>query len=171
MGTDKVNWTKNKLEKLGRQYEETYPKDIALEKEFLGWFTEHRHLTKPMFVKLGRWKTVRQTKNYKANTPVAVKRITKEALASNNEEERIEKLMELKGVGWPVASVILHFAFPNKYPILDVRAAWSLGVDGQTYNMDFWLTYVEQFRKLQKKTGLPARTIDRALWMHSKLNQ
>lgn len=33
------------------------------------------------------------------------------------------------GIGtWGVASVILHFAYPDDYMILDFRAVWSLGI-------------------------------------------
>ena len=36
-------------------------------------------------------------------------------------------LLELRGVGVPVASALLHFAVPERYPILDFRALESLG--------------------------------------------
>jgi hypothetical protein len=28
-------------------------------------------------------------------------------------------------VNWPTASVILHFVYPKRYPILDYRALWQ----------------------------------------------
>ena len=79
---------------------------------------------------------------------------------------------ELHGISWALASVVLHFAFPNRYPILDFRAIWSLHFrKPKSYTFDFWQLYVERFRALQRKTRLPARRLDRGLWMFSKLKQ
>jgi hypothetical protein len=52
-------------------------------------------------------------------------------------------LLELAGVGVPTASVLLYFAFPDLYPILDVRALESLGVKSRSqYPVSFWLEYL-----------------------------
>jgi adenine-specific DNA glycosylase len=40
----------------------------------------------------------------------------------------------LRGVGIPTASALLHFAFPNDYPILDVRALASLAAERPEYD-------------------------------------
>ena len=40
----------------------------------------------------------------------------------------MEALLTLTGVGVPTASTLLYFAFPDAYPVLDVRALESLGV-------------------------------------------
>ncbi|MEK9180525.1 MAG: hypothetical protein AAB897_03880 [Patescibacteria group bacterium] len=129
-------------------------------------------MDKGTFVRLGRWKTQRQIKNYLRNSDELIRLITRKALRAQDEKIRIETLMELHGVSWAVASVILHFAFPDEYPILDFRAIWSLGFkQPKSYNFNFWQEYVERFRRLCKATDLPARTVDRGLWMFSKLNQ
>ena len=95
-----------------------------------------------------------------------VRKVINESLTSVDEEKRIEILMKLRGVSWAVASVILHFAFPNKYPILDFRALWSLDkVRPKSYGFRFWIEYVLEFRNLVQETGLYGRTIDRGLWM------
>ena len=140
--------------------------------EFSQWFKKHRYLNKETFVSIGRWKTKRQTKNYLKNGDNFVKEITQRALSTKGELSRIESLMQLHGVSWAVASVILHFAFLNRYPILDFRAIWSLGLpQPKSYNFKFWQEYVAVFRNLLQATGLPARTVDRGLWMYSKLHQ
>ena len=165
-----IKWTKKLLLKYAKLYEKR--SDINLEDGFFEWFYKHRYLNKKVFLRLGRWKTVRQTKNYLRNRQSNIAKITKTALQSTDERVRIETLMKLHGVSWAVGSVILHFAFPNHYPILDFRAIWSIGIkQPKSYNFEFWRNYVIKFRKLQNKTDLPARKIDRGLWMYSKLRQ
>jgi hypothetical protein len=69
----------------------------------------------------------------------------------------------------PTASVLLHFAMPDRYPILDVRALDSLGVTGRsTYPPAFWLGYLDACRSLAAEHGVSLRTLDKALWQYSK---
>lgn len=65
-----------------------------------------------------------------------------------DERVRIESLLGsrrgLKGVGYPVASTILHFAFPSSYAIMDFRVIQSLGwKQPSSYTFDFWQRYRE----------------------------
>jgi hypothetical protein len=101
-----------------------------------------------------------------------IKEVTRLSLETECEEARIKLLTILKGVSWPVASVILHFAFPEKYPIMDFRAIWSLDWEQpKSYNFDFWQKYCTEIRKISNETGLTIRQIDKALWQYSKNNQ
>ena len=69
----------------------------------------------------------------------------------------------------PTASTLLYFAFPDDYPILDVRALESLGVRPRsTYPVSFWLEYLDACRKLARRAGVTLRTLDKALWQYSK---
>ncbi len=169
---EKYNLTKNELVRCAKLYEERWPNDIAVEENFFEWFRKNRYLDKEKFVQLGRWKTRRQTKNYLRNSEKFIQATTQKALKTKDEKTKIETLMQLHGVAWAVASVILHFAFPEQYPILDFRAIWSMGLrQPKSYSFNFWQQYVTRFRKLRDETNLPARTLDRGLWMFSKLNQ
>jgi hypothetical protein len=115
------------------------------------------------------WKTVRSRPKVAANTEAAVVDATGRALAAVDEETRIAALLELEGVGVPTASTLLYFAFPDDYPILDVRALESLGVKPRsTYPVSFWLDYLEACRRLARDAGVSIRTLDKALWQHSK---
>ena len=90
------------------------------------------------------WKTVRSRPKVAANTEAAIVDATGRALAAGDEATRIAALLELEGVGVPTASTLLYFAFPDDYPILDVRALESLGVKPRsTYPVSFWLEYLE----------------------------
>ena len=95
------------------------------------------------------------------------------ALSTRNERLRIEALMLLEGVGWPTASVLLHFGHAEPYPILDVRALWSLGVRvaPDKYDFDLWWRYTECCRRLAARLNVTMRTLDRALWQYSKERQ
>lgn len=115
------------------------------------------------------WKTVRSRPKVAANSEAAIVDATGRAFAAGDEATRIAALLELEGVGVPTASTLLYFAFPDDYPILDVRALESLGVKSRsTYPVNFWLEYLDACRELSRRTGVTLRTLDKALWQYSK---
>jgi hypothetical protein len=78
-------------------------------------------------------------------------------------------LLQLAGVGAPTASTLLYFAFPDDYPILDMRALESLAVKPRSqYPVSFWLEYLHTCRDLARRCGVSIRTLDKALWQYSK---
>src|SRR5215469_13115924 len=88
--------------------------------------------------------------------------------SAKTEEARIGCLLALNGVYYPVVSVLLHFAFPDEYPILDFRAMWSLGMEERNdYSFNFWIDYCTRLRELAKEYGVDMRTLDKALWQYS----
>jgi hypothetical protein len=94
---------------------------------------------------------------------------TGRALATPDEEIRMSELLSLAGVGVPTASVLLYVVFPADYPILDVRALESLRVKPRSqYPVSFWLEYLSACRELARRHGISIRTLDKALWQHSK---
>jgi hypothetical protein len=127
------------------------------------------HYTREEFIAVCGWKTVRSRSKVASNSEAAVVDATGRALAAREEAQRMEALLELEGVGVPTASVLLYFAFPDDYPILDVRALESLGVKPRTqYPVSFWLAYLAACRELALRYGVPIRTLDKALWQHSR---
>lgn len=129
-------------------------------------------LTKPDLMRLGCWKAPRIRPYLDRNKPAVVSEITRFALSSPIEEVRIRVLQSLDGVGWPMASVILHFCHPDPYPILDYRALWSLSVEvPKQYDFPFWWEYTQCCRGLARKGNLCMRVLDRALWQYSKESQ
>jgi hypothetical protein len=119
-----------------------------------------------------RWKSQRTQSRVAQNPADYVEEITRVALSTANERLRIEILLLLRGVSWPTASVLLHFGHQERYPILDFRALWSLGIDQPgRYDFDLWWQYTEFCRKLADETHLSMREVDRALWKYSKENQ
>src|SRR5439155_14614238 len=68
------------------------------------------YLTRKEFLTVCRWKTRRSQRHCRKNSPEFVREVTKCALSTPVERLRIEVLTLLDGVGWPTASVILHFS-------------------------------------------------------------
>ena len=127
------------------------------------------HYTRAEFIEICAWKTVRSRPKVTSNSEAAVADATSRAFAAADEGVRIEALLELDGVGVPTASTLLYVAFPHDYPILDVRALESLGVKPRSqYPTGFWLEYLEACRELARRHGVSIRTLDKALWQHSK---
>jgi hypothetical protein len=117
-----------------------------------------------------RWKTVRSASLVARNSAPRVRAATAVALTtSSSEVARMHALRSLDGVSWPTASVLLHLAYPERYPILDTRALHALGIRGRTsYNQRFWEAYVEEYARLIELAGVDGRTLDQALWQWSK---
>ena len=86
------------------------------------------HYSREEFILVCAWKTARSRSRVATNSEKDVKHATQRALGSEDEATRMEALLTLTGVGVPTASTLLYFAFPDAYPILDVRALESLGV-------------------------------------------
>ena len=130
------------------------------------------YLSKTELKKVAYWKSPRVSGHIDKNDPAFVKEITKFSLNTKIEQARIEPLTLLSGVSWPVSSVILHFFHKAKYPILDFRALWSVGLEVPSqYTFDFWWEYVQFCRNISKKTKISMRKLDMALWQYSKENQ
>ena len=131
-----------------------------------GWYTQDEFLT------ITDWKTDRQKSRTRRNSASAIEDATRLALTTTDERLRIGVLTLLQGVDYPVASVFLHLAHRDPYPILDRRAIWSLGVDEQPsyYSFEFWWAYSLKCRALADEAGVEMRVLDRALGQGSPLS-
>jgi thermostable 8-oxoguanine DNA glycosylase len=154
------------LIKRGKSEEEARVVQIGCRAREAGYFAFND------FLRACKWKSPRNQPRYSKNSPELVAEITRIALACPSETLRPEVLQRLHGVGFPVASFLLHIAHSSPYPILDKRALWSWGFDKPpTYNFQFWWDYVQQCRKLAQSLKVDMRTLDRALWQYSKEHQ
>ena len=125
--------------------------------------------TKEDFLVLCRWKSPRPEKLFRQNPPDFIKEVTQTALLTRSEQLQIEVLTLLRGVSWPVASVLLHFGCRKPYPILDFRALWSLSVEApKQYDFPLWRAYTQHCRHLAEINSVSLRTLDRALWQYCK---
>lgn len=114
-----------------------------------------------------KWRGGRLRQLCRENTEAEVEEISAVSFAATSERLRIGALLALRGVQWPMASVILHFAFPDDYPILDVRVMRTIG--GSThYNFERWQEYIEVCRATARDEDISMRTLDKALWVFDK---
>ncbi len=126
------------------------------------------HFTRGEFLTVCAWKTARSKSKVEANDDAAVEQATRLALAAGDEAKRMEALLTLNGVGIPTASALLFTAYPDRYPILDVRALQSLGHRARTtYPVSYWRRYLDACRSLAEQHGVTLRVLDKALWQHS----
>jgi hypothetical protein len=140
--------------------------DVVKPARARGWFTARE------FTRLVDWKTGgRAVPLVTQNSPTAIVRATRTALSRlTPDEERIGALLRLRGVGFPVASTVLHFGHRTRYPVLDVRALEALGYvrAHANYSFGLWWDYVTTCRALAHEFHVSMRTLDRALWQWSK---
>lgn len=88
---------------------------------------------------------------------------------------KLSLLCGLEGVDIPVASTILNFMYPDKFPIIDYRVTQVLREAAEiqlTKNMSYkmYYKYKAEIEKIGEQTGYDIRTIDRALFAYHKLN-
>jgi hypothetical protein len=135
---------------------------------------QQRYFTKEQLLALCRWKSPRAAPKAEINEDEFIREVSRISLATENERLRIEVLTLLSGVSWPIASAILHFYVSNSYPILDVRALWSLQCvirGNYQYNVNLWNRYVNYCRAKATEAGVSVRILDKALWQYSKEHQ
>ena len=165
--------TKQNILRYAGLYDEQYgeTEDAVVEVELKKKLKHQGYLTREDLIRIGKWKSRRASRHYESdfNDDCTVKEITRFCLSARSEKARIVGLSALRGVSWPVASTILHFAMPDKYPIMDFRVLESLGWrQPKSYTFEFWEKYCERVRGIAKEYRLDLRTVDKALWKYSE---
>ena len=150
-----------------------YSTDVGPIRELAPKVHERGCLTKADLLAVGQWKSPRTVPKIAKNEEALIVEATRLALSTPHERLRIGTLTLLHGVGYPMASVILHWCHTDRYPIIDYRALWSLGAaePPAAYSFNYWQSYVTICRHLAGDAGIDMRTLDRALWQYSKENQ
>jgi hypothetical protein len=156
-----------------RHYQEkyNYKAEARLEK-FRRIGPQQGYLTVSQLHEICHWKSKRRAALAKTNPVNLVKELTAFAFSAKCETSRLGALTLLEGVHFPTASVILHFCVDQSYPILDLRALWSLSIEKPSqYTFRFWEKYVGVCRAVAKRHGMSVRELDMALWQFSKDRQ
>jgi hypothetical protein len=175
---------KNNIKHWAEKYADSYAsQDNSAEDRLKNIFKSQRYLTQTNLYDILNWKSPRIRNYAKKNAPKKIRKITRNSFSTKDERNRIESLLGqkggLKGVGYPVASTILHFAFPNKYPIMAFRVIRALKTlypifknwtDGQpsSYNFVFWENYYKTIRSLSRERGCSIRELEKAFWKFDK---
>lgn len=165
-----LKFDEQEIPELSRRY--FYPREPDIAGRVAPTVRDRGYLSRGEFLEICRWKTPRSQPRCEKNRDVFIEEVTRIALSTSDEELKIRILLLLSGVSWPTASVILHFCDRGRYPILDYRALWSVGIDPPpVYDFPFWWEYCEFVQGLADSAGHSMRIIDRALWQYSKENQ
>ncbi len=163
-----IHLTKKDVLATAKWFIQNKPKEIAKDEalaQLLKVARKRGFMTQSDLIAAAKWKWrgARTWQLAAQNTENDIKEITRAAFATDNERLRITVLLGLRGVSWPMASVILHFSFPEDYPILDVRAMRS--VSGTTiYTFERWMEYKKLCCEVAKRMNVSMRDLDRALW-------
>ena len=141
-------------------------------------------MTRADLIVVAKFKSSRCIHHCKENFNENIKDVSTIAFSTESEFIRINILRTLHGVGWPMASTILHFANlpyvvnpPDGYPILDRWAMEAVREPTETikeltkYSFENWKKYIKICRQKAKKCKVPMRTIDKALWTYGKYDK
>ena len=130
------------------------------------------YLSKDEFLTVCQWTSSRSKPWFQKNEEEFVKDVSTAALTTESERLRLQLWTLLSGVRWSIASVFIHFAFPNQYPVLDFRSLRSLGREAPAkYDFEMWWEYTEYCRSLAAEAGVTMRVLDQALSHYSALSQ
>ena len=125
-------------------------------------------LTKEELYEIARWKSTRRADLTLENTDAFIKEITQTAFSAADEWTKLLTLTQLRGIGEPTASAILHLLDKGQYPLLDIHALWSVGLAWTARtSYPFWLEYIEFCRDIANRNNVSMRELDRALWKYS----
>jgi hypothetical protein len=162
----RITLTKNQVLHYSDLY--AYDGDDVLRRK-LGRAVQRDYITREDLIDVARWKWKggRTWRLVAGNSESEVQEASAVAFATKCERLRVGALLALRGVQWPMASVILHFAFPERYPILDARAMNTVG-GSKVYNFDRWMEYVALCREASQRFEVTMRVLDRALWTYDK---
>jgi hypothetical protein len=86
---------------------------------------KYGYITRPTFIQLVNWKSARIRPIFENRDFKEYRAGIKKCLAADD-DEKMAILDELHGVGAPVASTILHFTYPDRFPVIDFRTAETL---------------------------------------------
>ena len=128
-------------------------------------------ITKSTFIKILRWKSPRLQGIVPLDRYNEYNDKIKEAIAASD-KEKLQILDGLYGVGVPVASTILHFIYPSRFPIMDVRVTEALVnfgyLDVKARSPKNYFVYQKTLLSIVQNTGCSMREIDKALFAYHK---
>ena len=172
----KLRFCESEIEDLAIRYTECQHEDNRKREEQLIGFREkilrQGHLTKYELYTVALWKLYVYGEDAAEptlkNADDHIKITTRQAFTSSDDWQKLLSLTELRGIGQSVASAILHLYDEGQYPILDIHALWSVGLEKkQRHEYPFWPEYVAFCRDIANRNSIEMRTLDRALWRYS----
>lgn len=131
----------------------------------------NQFISKGLFKDIIYWKSPRLMGIVKFNEFNVYKNIILETIKIK-ETEKIHRIVSLYGIWVPTGSTILHYIYPNKFPICDVRTLEALKYLGYIDNCHKSCKQYNVFKDilngLSKDTCRSLRDIDMALFAYHK---
>lgn len=123
------------------------------------------------------WKSNRaktKIKNGLAQAGLTTEALMTRLAEASTPAAKVATLLDVWGIGLPMASAILSVCYPQEFTVLDYRA-WDtlqdIGVTGlpsrQPASVDAYLQYCQVCRTFASEHKLSLRDLDRALWAKS----
>jgi len=134
---------------------------------------EKSTISNQTFIRILNWKSPRVKGIVRLNEfSVYEKGIS--AAYSAEENEKLKILIRLYGIGTPVGSTILHFIYPNSFPIIDIRTAETLyyacRIKSKSTDFSHYASFRSGMLKIAKENpSFTLREIDRALSAYHKI--
>ena len=131
------------------------------------------NLSKRTFIEIIDWKSPRVRPIFeKGDYRTYKKGITRSLLESD--DDKLPTLMELRGIGAPIGSAILHFIYPDRFPVMDIRtceALYHLGyIQSKARDEKRYPAFRKAILGIQQRHGRwSLRQIDKALFAYHKL--
>lgn len=136
-------------------------------------------LTQASFRRILKWKTRNRTRRYVDWDEYEKYENAFHDILCLEDDDKVEKLLTLSGVGIPVASTILHFIYPDYFPIVDNRTVGVLQNSNYPLQRDavsHYTSKIEGYREFREAIGkiltqnnsYSYREIDRALFAYHK---
>jgi|GEM_PF-610949 len=135
---------------------------------------EYRTLTEQTFRRIIEWKSPRVKGIVRLNEFHIYAEGVRAAYHAE-ESQKLLALLQLYGVGTPVASTILHFMYPSSFPIIDVRTVETLFRAGRIQYSSTDASRYTSFRSqmltiLREISPFTLRNLDRALFAYHKIH-
>ena len=137
--------------------------------------TQHT-IIESTFERIMNWKSARSKGNIRKREYEEYKNTFTKILSVEN---KLEKLDDLFGIGVPIASTVLHFIYPDDYPIVDFRTVEALQLLGYIDKdikmsdirdtIEGYHTYRSIILDISKKVKRKLREIDKALFKFHKI--
>jgi len=87
--------------------------------------SQSNSISKNTFINILDWKASRLKGIVKLNEYGEYEKAISDCIKSR-EERKVSIIVELYGIGLPLGTTILHFIYPNSFPIMDIRTAETL---------------------------------------------
>jgi len=159
------------------QWLKLYDIERYLFKEVYRRFNDERTLEPYDFFAIIVWKSNRAKTKIKkglARAGKSVRELMREVSQADTPEAKIETLLQIWGIGLPIASAILTVCHPKEFTVLDYRA-WATLKEAAVSDLpprypqsaQEYLQYCRACHHFADRMALSLRDLDRALWAKS----